>query len=85
MAVQDSMWRVNDIVAYDLMRELSSSLQARLVERVSQGDEPARAELLDVRRATCSIDGYDRAAVDLYAQQLQLREAELAVAGSSAE
>lgn len=85
MAVEQSMWRVNDIVAYDLMRELANSLQAHLVELVLQGDESARTELVEVRRATNGVDGYDRAAVDLYTQQLQSRDAELAVAASSAD
>lgn len=77
MAVEQSMWRVNDIVAYDVMRELSGSVQARLLERVRSGDDSARAEVLEVRRATLSVDGYDRAAVEAYTQQLQLRDTEL--------
>lgn len=85
MAVQQSMWRVNDIVAYDVMRELANSVQARLLERVRQGNESARDELLEVRRTTNAVDGYHRAAVDQYAQQLQVRDAELAVATSSAD
>lgn len=85
MAAQQSMWRVNDIVAYDVMRELSNSVQARLLERVRHGDQSAQAELLDVRRKTIAVDGYDRAAVDLHAQQLQLRDAELTLAASGAE
>jgi hypothetical protein len=82
VAVEQSVWHVNDVVAYDLMREVSVSVQARLVERVRQGDESARMELLDVRRATNAVDGYDRAAVDMYAQQLQVRDAELALGAS---
>jgi hypothetical protein len=85
MAVEQSMWRVNDIVAYDLMRELANSVQARLVERVRQGDESAHTELLEVRRTTNAVDGYDRAAVDQYAQHLQVRDAELAVAAPRAD
>ena len=56
MAVQQSRWRVNDIVAYDVMRELSGSVQARLLERVRSGDDSARAELLEVRRTTLGVD-----------------------------
>lgn len=85
MAAEQSTWRVNDIVAYDLMRELANSLQARLLERVRQGDEAAQAEMLDVRRSTNAVDGYDRAAVEMYTQQLQSRDAELAAAASSAD
>lgn len=84
MAVQQSMWHVNDVVAYDVMRELSGSLQARLLEQARHGDSSAQAELLDVRRATLAVDGYDRAAVDSYAQRLRLRDAELAMAASGA-
>jgi hypothetical protein len=85
MAVEQSMWRVNDIVAYDVMRELANSVQARLVERVREGDESARAEQLEVRRTTNAVDGYDRAAVERYTEQLQVREAELAAAASRAD
>ena len=85
MVAQQSMWRVNDIVAYDAMRELSGSVQARLVDRVRSGEDSARAELLEVRRTTLGIDGYDRAAVETYTQQLQLRDTELARADSGAD
>jgi hypothetical protein len=80
MAVEQSMWRVNDIVAYDVMRELSASLQARLLDRLREGDESARIELLEVRRATLAVDGYDRSAVDALTRQLQGRDTELAQA-----
>jgi hypothetical protein len=78
MVAEQSMWHVNDVVAYDLMRELSSSVQARLLVLVGQGDPIASDDLSKVRRATLAVDGYDRAAVDAYAQQLQERDAELA-------
>jgi len=84
MAAQQSMWHVNDVVAYDVMRELSGSLQVRLLERIRLGDESAQAEFLEVRRTTIAVDGYDRAAVDSYAQQLRLRDAELATAAPGA-
>jgi hypothetical protein len=84
MAAQQSMWHVNDVVAYDVMRELSSSVQARLLDRVRGGDESARTELLEVRHNTLHLDGYDRASVDAFTQQLQLRASELARADSGA-
>ena len=84
MAAQQSMWHVNDVVAYDVMREVSGNVQARLIDRVRGGDEFARAELLEVRQHTLRIDGYDRASVEAYTQQLQLREAELARVDSGA-
>jgi hypothetical protein len=84
MAVEQSLWRVNDIVAYDIMRELSTSLQARLLDRVRDGDDSARAELLEVRRTTIAVDGYDRSAVDEFTQQLQARDNKLAQAAAGA-
>jgi len=72
------MWHVNDVVAYDVMRELASSVQARLLDRVRAGDESARTDLLEVRRTTRAVDGYDRSAVDAFTQQLQSRDTELA-------
>jgi hypothetical protein len=84
MAAQQSMWHVNDIVAYDVMRELSSSVQARLLDRIRAGDDSARAELFEVRQGTLHLDGYDRASVDAYIQQLQQRDDELAGADSGA-
>ncbi len=84
MAAQQSMWHVNDIVAYDVMRELSSSVQARLLDRIRAGDDSARAEMFEVRQGTLHLDGYDRASVDSYIQQLQERNDELAGADSGA-
>lgn len=80
MAARQSMWHVNDVVAYDVMRELSSSVQARLLDRIRAGDESARTELLEVRRTTRAVDGYDRSVVDAFTQQLQGRDTELAQA-----
>jgi hypothetical protein len=73
MAAAQSSWRVNDVVAYDLMRELSTEIQSRLLDLARNGDEAARAELTDVRRATLEVDGYDRPAVDAFAQELEAR------------
>ncbi|MBG6055288.1 hypothetical protein IWX81_001699 [Salinibacterium sp. CAN_S4] len=84
MAAQQSMWHVNDVVAYDVMRELSGGLQARLLDLARDGDRSAHAELLEVRRTTTAVDGYDRAAVDSCTRQLRLRDAELALAASGA-
>lgn len=84
MAAQQSMWHVNDVVVYDVMRELSNSVQARLLDRVRIGDDSARTELLEVRNNTLHLDGYDRASVEAYTRQLELRDAELAGAGRGA-
>jgi hypothetical protein len=78
MVSKQSTWHVNDVVAYDLMRELSSSVQARLLDLVREGDSSAAQALIEVRRTTLAVDGYDRGAVDAYAQTLQQRDAELA-------
>lgn len=78
MAVEQAMWHINDVVAYDAMRELSSSVQALLVDREREGDETARAELLELRRTTLTVDGYDRDAVDAFAKRLQARADDLA-------
>ncbi|OJX65516.1 MAG: hypothetical protein BGO95_10670 [Micrococcales bacterium 73-13] len=77
MAAEQSLWHVNDVVAYDAMRELASTVQARLIHLERQGDPAARAELIEVRRATLAVDGYDRAAVDDFTQQLTRRHMEL--------
>ena len=71
-------WLVNDVVAYDAMRELSGSVQAHLLDRERNGDRGARAELLEIRRATLAVDGFDRAGVDAFSAQLQRRDTELA-------
>ena len=80
MATEQSLWHVNDVVAYDVMRELAGSVQSRLLELARDGDESARAELIDLRRSTIAVDGYDRAAVEAFMRRLQQRETELASA-----
>jgi hypothetical protein len=82
MATQQAKWRVNDVVAYDLMRELASSVQAHLIDQIRRGDTSARNELLQTRRGTLAVNGYDRAAVDAHTQQLQQRDTELAAAAT---
>lgn len=77
MAAEQSTWHVNDVVAYDLMRETSANVQARLIELARVDDPTATDELVDIRRTTLAVDGYDRAAVDAYTRLLQQRDAEL--------
>ena len=84
MVAEQSTWHVNDVVAYDLMRELSNSVQAHLLDLVRQGDPAAAGSLSEIRRATFAVDGYDRAAVDAYAHQLQQRDTELARSAANA-
>ena len=69
MAAEQSLWHVNDVVAYDAMRELASTVQARLIHLERQGDPAARAELIEVRRATLAVDDFT--------QQLTRRHMEL--------
>ncbi|HRP99125.1 MAG TPA: hypothetical protein PK781_01545 [Terrimesophilobacter sp.] len=77
MTVEQAMWHINDVVAYDAMRELSSNVQALLLGRQRDGDPTAHVELLELRRTTLAVDGYDRAAVDAFAQQLRVRADDL--------
>lgn len=74
---EQSAWHVNDVVAYDLMREAANTVQAHLIERARAGDTTAITELADVRRTTLAIDGYDRDAVDEHTRLLRQRETEL--------
>jgi len=54
------------------------SVQAHLLDRERHGDRAARTELLEIRRATLAVDGFDRAAVDAFSAQLQRRDTDLA-------
>ncbi|MDR7113755.1 uncharacterized protein YbaA (DUF1428 family) [Microbacterium trichothecenolyticum] len=61
-----SPWRVNDVVAYDRMREAAVTVFAELhavTRRDAFGADAARQELVELRRAVLTVDAYDRAAV----------------------
>ena len=80
-----SAWRVNDAVAYDLMREsatvLISSL-VRLADRDASGSGQFRSEVADLRRRLVSVDAYDRAAVTVLTRAIEGRIDELSGASS---
>ena len=61
-----SPWRVNDVVAYDRMREAAVTAFAEL-HAATQTDAPdadaARQELVELRRDVVTVDAYDRTAV----------------------
>lgn len=75
MAAAPFAWHVNDVVAYDLMREAATRVQALLI---AAHHDSAADEMLEVRRATLAIDGFDRAAVDAHIKTLEQRERQLA-------
>lgn len=79
MAAAPFAWHVNDVVAYDLMREAATRVQALLIDARS---DSAAEELLQVRRATLAIDGFDRAAIDAHTKTLERREHQLVQAAS---
>jgi len=70
-----SAWRVNDVVAYDVMRESATTLTALLLESVT--DDAGVAELAELRRAVLNVDGYDRVQVGALASSINYRIAEL--------
>ena len=76
-----SPWRVNDTVAYGLMRA-ESGILSRLLLTSIRDDDPfahdARRELMEVRRDAACVDGYDRHAVDALSARFRSRSAELA-------
>ena len=75
---QLSPWRVNDAVAYDLMRATASELARALLSRALDGgpdSDAVRRELIEVRRAA-RVDGFDRRAVDAMTARFRLRVAE---------
>lgn len=76
---QLSPWRVNDAVAYDLMRATASELAHLLLSRTLDGgpdSDAVRRELIEVRRDAARVDGFDRRAVDAMIAQFRSRIAE---------
>ncbi|MGC5173339.1 hypothetical protein ACLQ2Q_22075 [Microbacterium sp. DT81.1] len=75
-----SAWRVNDVVAYEVMREVAGTLTAHLWNVARSGGEravDARRELAQVRSELLAVDGYDRRAVDALTARLRARTPEL--------
>lgn len=80
-----SAWRVNDVVAYDVMLEVAGSLSALLLKVARAGGDDAsasRQELDEVRRVVLAVDGYDRGAVEALAGRLRARISGLSGAAS---
>ena len=74
-----SPWRVNDVVAYDLMREAAARAMALLSAAAQSGDSDAdaRDELARLRREVLAVDAYDRAVVAAVAARIDQRIREL--------
>lgn len=73
MPQKNSHWRVNDVVAYDRMREdtvNAFALLANAIQIDGQRADDARAELASVRDDVLSVDAYDRAAVSALATRI---------------
>lgn len=76
-----SAWRVNDVVAYEAMREAATRLAALLLASTRHGVETSErsgAELAQLRHDVLMVDGYDRAAVAALARRIDARIGELA-------
>lgn len=76
-----SAWRVNDVVAYESMREAATRLAALLLAPARHSVETSErsgAELAQLRHDVLTVDGYDRAAVAAIARRIDARIGELA-------
>ncbi|MFB8146630.1 hypothetical protein ACFC1W_07785 [Microbacterium sp. NPDC056003] len=62
---------MNDVVAYEAMRESATTLSALLLR------SSADIEVRELRDAVVGVDGYDRAAVSALAAHIRGRIAEL--------
>lgn len=80
MASSNSAWRANDVVAYEAMRDAANKAIALLLRaRDDAGIRGADTteEAADIRREMLEVDGYDRAAVDVFRNRLDDRIAEV--------
>jgi len=71
---------VNDVVAYDAMKEVATTLTALLFasgDHGSAGSDSVRAELADLRQDVLTVDGYDRGAVAELAVRIRDRVTQL--------
>lgn len=66
-----SAWRVNNVVAYDAMRESATFLTSLLLTRT------AAEEIAEWRRRVLTCDGFDREAVAMLTIAIDDRIAEL--------
>lgn len=75
-----SAWRVNDVVAYEAMRESATLLTNLLLRSSIEDTGPSAAALSELRqlyRDILDVDGHDRAAVNSLADRIAVRVAEL--------
>lgn len=76
-----SAWRVNDVVAYDVMRGSANSLTAILLRTSLHNPSTAPAvdaEIRNLRRDVLIVDAYDREAVSALTERIRGRIHELA-------
>lgn len=74
-----SPWRVNDVVAYDLMREAAARATALLTvaAQPENSNADAQNERARLRREVLAVHAYDRAAVATLAERIDHRIREL--------
>jgi len=71
-----SAWRVNDVVAFEAMRESATTLTALLLHRSTGGRQTlsrAIEEITTLRESVLNTDSDDRAAVSLLAKSIDRR------------
>lgn len=69
-------WRVNDVVAFDVMQGRYQLLMSRFIERTYAAQTPEEdarwmAELARIRTEYLAVDGRDRAATDAHAAKIE--------------
>jgi hypothetical protein len=69
-------WRANDVVAYEAMRESSTTLTALLLH-TSLAPPDAHAEVVQLRQDVLGVDAFDRAATAALANRIAARIDEL--------
>ena len=68
-----SGWRVNDVVAYEAMRESATTLTALLLRATTSralAPDDVLVELAELRRAVLKVDGYNRDAVSALTERI---------------
>lgn len=72
-----SAWRVNDVVAYDAMRESATTLTALLLGAAHHELDVAQADVAQLRGDVLAVDAYDRAAVAVLSARINRHIADL--------
>jgi len=68
-----SGWRVNDVVAYEAMRESATTLTALLLRAANSralAPDDVLVELAELRRDVLAVDGYNRDAVSALTERI---------------